>query len=345
MTKQEERMMIIREQGGIFEKIFLSENAQGETIGLGEMMQAIHHQIRGLRQDQQNKKANQEQQIIEALQQLRQEISQLGRQINAPAAEMTLQVVSELKKSLATMMEDFHRTLSSSALSQLDELAHTLSAAGKNMAELPLRMETLSANLDVTFGNLRQLLTALSDSSLGQQAETVRQTQVMLQQFAHSVNKLEQMNSKVEQSILRIHMVQEHVTDSCTSMRDFGTFMRKSSDNFLISQESFSTACDQFLKENNKVVHELYGMVRLSVDNARENEARYDNIRNGLQDIFAQIEEGLVQYQGTVGSSIRSYLSEFTQHLTSATSSLASESSKQADLLEELNEILSKIKR
>lgn len=345
MTPREERLLALREQEAIFARYFSIDEGgeRPQSIaqimgGLRNDMAEIRHQLNELNNQSQNP-------VVTALKELQQEIIRLGKELNDPATEMTVRIVEELKQALGVMMEDFRQTMSSSALSELDELAKVLNSAGQNMAELPARMESLSANLDVTFGNLRELLSALSDSSLGQQVETVKHTQLMLRNFAESIQRMESVNRKVEVSINQIGNIQENVVASCTAMREFSTSMRRSSDTFLISQESFGSLCENYIKENGRVVSEITSLVHLSAENARENEARFENIRTSLHDIFSQIEEGLVQYQGTVGSSIRSYLSEFTQHLTSATSSLASESSKQADLLEELNEMLSKIKR
>ncbi|MEG0950246.1 MAG: hypothetical protein RR212_07935 [Bacteroidales bacterium] len=345
MTPREERLMALREQESIFARYFSLDEGNGEPLSLPRIMAGLRNDIAEMRHQLHEMTTRTHDPVVEALRELQQEIVRLGKDLNDPATEMTVRIVSELKDALGVMMEDFRKTMSSSALSELDELARILNSAGQNMAELPTRMESLSANLDITFGNLRELLGALSDSSLGQQVETVKHTQLMLRNFGESIQRMESVNRKVELSISQIGSIQEDVATSCSAMREFSNSMRRSSDTFLISQESFGSLCESYLKENSKVVSEITSLVHMSAENTRDNHERFESIRMGLHDVFSQIEEGLVQYQGTVGSSIRSYLSEFTQHLTSATSSLASESSKQADLLEELNEMLSKIKR
>lgn len=345
MTPREERLMALREQESIFARYFSLDEGNGEPLSLPRIMAGLRNDIAEMRHQLHEMTTRTHDPVVEALRELQQEIVRLGKDLNDPATEMMVRIVSELKDALGVMMEDFRKTMSSSALSELDELARILNSAGQNMAELPTRMESLSANLDITFGNLRELLGALSDSSLGQQVETVKHTQLMLRNFGESIQRMESVNRKVELSISQIGSIQEDVATSCTAMREFSNSMRRSSDTFLISQESFGSLCESYLKENSKVVSEITSLVHMSAENTRDNHERFESIRMGLHDVFSQIEEGLVQYQGTVGSSIRSYLSEFTQHLTSATSSLASESSKQADLLEELNEMLSKIKR
>lgn len=346
LSRSEERMLAIQEQQEIFARYFSYEDGNGNPLTMGQLLSGIYDETRQINASLDGIRAGEGQKaIVDALDALKDQMGQLAQDLNDPATEMTVRIVEELKEALGVMMEDFRQTMSSSALSELDELAKILNVAGKNMAELPGRMESLSANLDITFGNLRELLSELSNSTLGQQAETVRSTEVLLRNFAQSIQRMEAVNRKVELSIGQIANIQENVSGTCNAMREFSASMHRSSDNFLISQESFGSISENFLKENARVVSEITSLVHLTAENARENETRFETIRNGLHDIFSQIEEGLVQYQGTVGSSIRSYLSEFTQHLTSATSSLASESSKQADLLEELNEMLSKVKR
>ncbi|MEG1615570.1 MAG: hypothetical protein RR202_01160 [Bacteroidales bacterium] len=346
LSRSEERLLALQEQQEMFARYFSFEDSHGNQLTMGQLLSGIHDETRQLNDTLDDIRSGEAQKpILAALEELRKEIGQVAKDLNDPATEMTQRIVEELKDALGVMMEDFRQTMSSSALSELDELAKILNVAGKNMADLPSRMESLSANLDITFGNLRELLSELSNSTLGQQAETVKSTEILLRNFAQSIQRMEAVNRKVELSIGQIANIQENVSTTCNAMREFSTSMHRSSDNFLISQESFGNICENFLKENSRVVSEITSLVHITSENARENEERFETIRTGLHDIFAQIEEGLVQYQGTVGSSIRSYLSEFTQHLTSATSSLASESSKQADLLEELNEMLSKVKR
>ncbi|MEG1585811.1 MAG: hypothetical protein RR346_02930, partial [Bacteroidales bacterium] len=281
MTPREERLMALREQESIFARYFSIEedNKQisiaRQIAGMRNDIAEIHHQLTEI-SNQSNSP------VIQALQELREEIVRLGKDLKDPATEMTVRIVEELKQALGVMMEDFRQTMSSSALSELDELAKVLNSAGQNMAELPTRMETLSANLDVTFGNLRELLGALSNSSLGQQVETVRHTELMLRNFAESIQRMESVNRKVEVSIGQISGIQEDVAASCSAMREFSTSMRRSSDTFLISQESFGSLCESYLKENAKVVSEITSLVHISAENARENETRFESIRLSL---------------------------------------------------------------
>ncbi|MEG2947092.1 MAG: hypothetical protein RR837_10155, partial [Bacteroidales bacterium] len=309
MTPREERLMALREQESIFARYFSLDEGNGEPLSLPRIMAGLRNDIAEMRHQLHEMTTRTHDPVVEALRELQQEIVRLGKDLNDPATEMTVRIVSELKDALGVMMEDFRKTMSSSALSELDELARILNSAGQNMAELPTRMESLSANLDITFGNLRELLGALSDSSLGQQVETVKHTQLMLRNFGESIQRMESVNRKVELSISQIGSIQEDVATSCSAMREFSNSMRRSSDTFLISQESFGSLCESYLKENSKVVSEITSLVHMSAENTRDNHERFESIRMGLHDVFSQIEEGLVQYQGTVGSSIRSYLS------------------------------------
>ena len=72
---------------------------------------------------------------------------------------------------------------------------------------------------------------------------------------------------------------------------------------------------------------------------------KFEVVRQGLTQIFSQIQEGLKNYSTTVRTSIQQYLDAYSKNLTETTSNLAAAIESQGEIAEMLAESASKIRR
>lgn len=178
-----------------------------------------------------------------------------------------------------------------------------------------------------------------------EQQEAVQALQILLHQFQESVKNMTLVNSAVGTTIKQTVELQAGVSSSCTQLAGFSDIIKRSSDNFVLSQEQFRKYTESFISNNMNLVDELQKLVSESIHSTTKNVERYGTINEGIEGIFNKIHEGLVQYQRTIEDGVKNSLNSFTESLTSSSEALSGAANTHTDLLEELISVVDKIKR
>lgn len=321
------------------------------------------------------------QEILPALYDLKNEIISLGKGISSPAENIMTSVVEEIQKMTMTLMDDMRDTISDSTKEELAQISSLLAKSSVSLLDLPERLETMTQNLNSSFEEFKNTVTEVSSTAathssesvadmkhiveemsdmfsnkilelqqsqsevMGRQAETVNSTDQLLKSFGSIVGDMKEVGANYDNVIKNIGEVQQTITSTSKELTSFGDVIQKSSVHFLESQNIYKKYSEAFLQENSKALEQAKEMIETSTQGTRDNVERFRIVQDGLKGIFEQVDNGLKQYQQTVENGIRSYLTGFTDSVKGVTDSLAAEASRQGDLLEELNEIVSKMKK
>lgn len=104
-------------------------------------------------------------------------IDQMAAMVSAPATDMLESVVSELKTSMTSIVEDFKSSLSGSATGELEKLALSLGTATQAMGEFPQNMANISATLQVTIEEVKGAIAEITNSSANANSSAMKQMQ------------------------------------------------------------------------------------------------------------------------------------------------------------------------
>lgn len=317
--------------------------------------------------------------VVAELKLVKAEIENLGNKLKDPATDMTQNIVKELQESMGKMIEEFKTSMSGDTKNEMERLAQLLGQAGGSLTDFPVKLQTMTDNLNDNFRGLQDVIQQISRQTLSQSEQSTSQmrkqveemseilrskvgdlqsgqqsllteqsknlqiSENLLSAFNTSIEKMNGLSVEVTQSISKLNQAQADLDRVTSAFRNVSLEMSSSSSKLGESQVTFSRYSNEFLQNNSNVIDEI----QRSLTKAKEVSADYANkfevIEKGLQDIFGKITIGLKDYQQTVGESIESYLGKYTDALTRTVESLAGASSKHEDILEELTEQLGKL--
>lgn len=395
VSKNDERLIQVQNQKALLDEYFIFVDDQNNEVKPGNVLRDIFGESKKQSIALQSFSTDLAE-VIEAgfekilndpdkgvtyeLQNLKDEIVNLGSKLQDPASEMTQNVVKELEKSMSLMIEEFKTTMSGSTKTELENLTTVLSNAGNKLTSFPDQLEKMTKNLNGNFINLQEVVDEISKKTLDQSAESTKRmreeiedlstiltskvgdlqtgqeglinkqnenlqvSESLLSSFNNSIEKLNHLSDEVQGTLNSFSLVQGDLNNASDNFKKISENVLNSSNTFKDSQQSFSDQSDKFLKANSETIQEIQTSLsrakELSIDYAE----KFEIIEKGLNNIFGQINSGLEEYRDSVGESIESFLGRYTEALTKTAESLSGSSNRQSEILDELTEQLSRLK-
>jgi hypothetical protein len=317
--------------------------------------------------------------VTHELQQLKTEIENLGKKLQDPTTEMTQNVVKDLQSAMGQMIQEFKSSVSGSAKSELETLTKLLGLAGGSLTDFPVRLQSMTDNLNSNFKNLQDVVQQIAEQTLRQsedstsqmrrqveemseilkgkvgdlqigqerliskQSENLQVSDQLLSSFNTSIEKMNTLSNDVTSTIQKFTSVQQELSSATDRLRGLSENVLQSSNIFRESQVKFGEYANNFLERNEKTTQEINTVLQRASGVANEYTEKFRVIQTGLREIFDELQTGLTEYQNTVKESIDTYLESYTKSLTRTAESLVGAASKQEDVLEELTEQLSKL--
>lgn len=156
-------------------------------------------------------------------------IDQMALSVSSPATDMIERVVEELKESLMGIMEEFKSTLSKNATNELENLALSLGAATKAIAEFPQNMANISDVLQLTITEVRNSIAEISNSSAAANSSAMKQMQ---EQIVFATNSISNAITEVKDVMNNITQSSEQTSNDliekvAKSTSDMSSFMHQ----------------------------------------------------------------------------------------------------------------------
>jgi methyl-accepting chemotaxis protein len=316
---------------------------------------------------------NEDKGVLTELKQLNDKIERLIIKTGEPT--------SDIGKALEEMMANFKESVSGNTKNEMEGLATVLAEAGKSLNSLPATIQLMTQNLSENFRGLQTIIEQISKNTLDQstesintmrskvdemakvlndkighlqtghgellrsQSENLTVSDKLLQAFSNNIDKMNALSSSVNTTLNQFDDVQNRLSSVANSFAVISTNVNNSSDSLKNAQTEFSNLNKNYVQNNTKTIAEITNTLTLAQNASKEYREKFGVIESGLQSIFAQIELGLTNYSKSVESSTGQYLTKYSEALTDTAKSLVSASSVQENLLEELTELVSKIKK
>jgi MotA/TolQ/ExbB proton channel family len=117
---------------------------------------------------------------VPLLQALQQQVDELSNRIDSSTAEITQKVVNELAVRIEVIVEEFKKSMSETAKTELENIIAYLRQTGRALSDFPARFQAMSENLTKNFGHLQEMLQKTTLEALSQTNES---TSVMRKQI------------------------------------------------------------------------------------------------------------------------------------------------------------------
>lgn len=315
------------------------------------------------------------------LQNLKIEIEKLSKNIQAPGKGIADGAIGQLQSAMKEMVSEFKTSVSGSAKEEMENLAKTLGEAGKSLNDFPEKLQIMTDTLNNNFAGLQGVIKNIGEETfktsdeinkkmqndikemaeilkdnvsiiqdgqgniVAEQSKNLQLSENLLSAFNTSIESMNNISSKVNDILSEFKSVHNGMISATNEFKMISENVNSSTNNTKIAQENFSKYSNEFVKGNQETIEKIIDTIQISVNLVDEYTVKFEIIEQGLKGIFSQIDNGLNQYQKNVGSSLESYLTKYSDALTSTAQSLSSASQEQFEILEELSEQLSKLKK
>lgn len=270
--------------------------------------------------------ADLERSLLPMLTNLADAVDQLRNEKQESSGEFIAGIVENLGDTVTSALNQVSRTFTENTVKQMEELATTVSEAGKSFSEVPGQIEQsmklVSQGMAVaTEAFIHASETAIThlDSVVSRYTETAETSKHMLLSLTETLGAFDEASENLQAGVtgMTAHM-QQLGNASSTLERATGSFEERFNE-FSRDQRAALDALSNTLQQAER-------LVTANAQHVRE-------LESGLSSVFVQIKDGLEGYRVTTKDSINDYLSTMARESSSSISSLAG-------CLEELRDVL-----
>ena len=248
----------------------------------------------------------------------------------------------------------------SNAISEVKEVMNSITQSSQEqsnqmVAKLTDATEKLGSFLDSTIINLsssvQNSMKSITDDVNSKQADllalqedTTSQTKKLLEAFNSGLDRLEKMNEYVTDTMNSFKQAQGEISISTGNLRTISGDMKLATELFNKGQSDYTEKLNQLQLSSQRGIDQVAEMLKNSGQMTDEYAQKFEVIKQGLSGIFSQLQTGLIEYSRTVQATTQKYLDQYTTNLTQTTDALSSTIQQQNEVVEMLNEILSRKK-
>ena len=174
------------------------------------------------------------------------------------------------------------------------------------------------------------------------QEDTTSQTKKLLEAFYEGLDRLEKMNEYITGTMNGFKQAQGEISISTGNLRTISGDMKLATELFNKGQNDYTEKLNQLQISSQRGIDHVAELLKNSGEMSEEYAQKFEIIKQGLSGIFSQLQTGLTEYSRTVQATTQKYLDMYTTNLTQTTDALSSTIQQQNEVVEMLNEILSR---
>lgn len=295
-------------------------------------------------------------QMIEGVQE---QINQIRKLLDEKSKEMFKEMNEEMRKMVAdvhTLVESIARNVETvsdqtirtlrEAIAQLQKtLDSTASQTSAEFEEMTKRMRELvdhsTTRLDNIFKGGEQSISAL----LQQQDKQTETINAQLDNWQETLAKGRETLERMDTSVTSIRQLIETTETLSGQLMKGVTQIESAGQSLTRSSEAFNQENEKYLTANRETTNQIQHVLRESQKLLNDSVQRFQMIDNGLQSIFEGIEKGLNEYATTTRESINTYLIDFSNQFTQASTALAGSVEALGENVEILNDMIERLPR
>lgn len=275
----------------------------------------------------------------ELMNRLRSEIEGSSERLGASVLSLTQHISTLMKRqeeSAEKTLDHLMNKMTSSFQDQqeiFNQIAQRVNAsAEKSMQQFGAELENATKNLNLQMVSLTHNIISLLD----RQGESAKVVEDLIVQAGELLQGGTMVLEGTNRNVAALSEVTKSFEDISNTMDSSSKVLSKSSSELKSTTETHLEQSQSLSNSYEKILQDFTLVLHQTQDMAATCGQKFEGIKGGLSQIFAQIEQGLLQYQRTTRDSLNSYLSQFVENLDRATRSLHG-------ILEGLNEVAEEI--
>lgn len=277
------------------------------------------------------------------------EISSTSATASSKAMQQMQEQISFATTSISTaiaQVKEVMSGMSQSSQEQSDQMVSKLADAAEKMGSfLSGTVSTLSNSVQQSVQNITAEVNSKQADLIALQEDTTSQTKKLLESFNTSLERLEEMNEYVVDTMNGFKQAQGEITLSTSNLRSISDNMKVTTEMFNKEQNDYATKLTQLQTSSQQGIDQIAEILKDSGELSEEYVQKFEVIKEGLASIFSQLQIGLNEYSRTVKDSTDKYLSQYTSSLTQTAGALASAIERQNEITEMLTDTITRNKR
>lgn len=274
------------------------------------------------------------------------EISKTSANANSAALQQMQEQIAFATGSISNAISEVKEVMSSitqSSQEQSNQMITKLSDATEKMGTfLDNTILSLSSSVQNSMKSITDDVNSKQADLLALQEDTTSQTKKLLEAFNAGLDRLEKMNEYVTGTMNNFKQAQSEISVSTGNLRTISGDMKLATELFNKGQSDYIEKLNQLQLSSQRGIDQVVEMLKNSGQMTDEYAQKFEIIKQGLSGIFSQLQTGLTEYSRTVQATTQKYLDQYSSSLTQTTSALASTIQQQNEVVEMLNETLSK---
>lgn len=277
------------------------------------------------------------------------EISKTSATANSTAMQQMEEQIAFATGSISNAITEVKEVMSGLTQSSQEQ-------SNQMVAKLADATEKMGTFLDNTIASLsssvRNSMKSITDDVSGKQADlialqedTTTQTKKLLEAFNAGLDRLEKMNEYITGTMNGFKQAQGEISVSTGNLKTISGDMKLATELFNKGQNDYTEKLSQLQLSSQRGIEKVEELLINSGQMSEEYAQKFELIKQGLTGIFSQLQTGLTEYSRTVQATTQKYLDQYSSSLTQTTDALASTIQQQNEVVEMLNETLSKNRR
>lgn len=258
----------------------------------------------------------------------------------------TLQVtIDEVKTAVAEISKTSASTNDAAMKQMQEQVTFATTAINNAILEVKDVMTSMSQAGAQTVSVITNGITEQQGRIEASQGQLLERFDALVTRFGDGIERVSSVNDSVAGTMNEFVRAQAEITRISAHLQSISGDMKTATEVFRKSQGDYSATLDKLQSQTQSKMVELVDMFEAAGNATDEYAEKFEVVRQGLTQIFSQIQEGLKNYSTTVRTSIQQYLDAYSKNLTETTSNLAAAIESQGEIAEMLAESASKIRR
>ena len=276
------------------------------------------------------------------------EISKTSATANTAAMQQMQEQIAFATGSISNAISEVREVMNSitkNSQEQSNQMVLRLTDATEKLGTfLDSTIVNLSSSVQTSMKSITDDVNSKQADLLALQEDTTSQTKKLLEAFNDGLDRLEKMNEYVTGTMNSFNLVQGEISVSTSNLRSISNDMKLATELFNKGQNNYTEKLTQLQQSSQRGIEKVEELLINSGQMTEEYAQKFEVIKQGLSGIFSQLQTGLTEYSRTVQATTQKYLDQYSSSLTQTTDALASTIQQQNEVVEMLNETLSKNK-
>lgn len=274
------------------------------------------------------------------------EISKTSANANSAAMQQMQEQIAFATGSISNAISEVREVMNSitqSSQEQSNQMVSKLTDATEKLGSfLDSTIINLSSSVQNSMKSITDDVNSKQADLLALQEDTTTQTKKLLEAFNDGLDRLEKMNEYVTGTMNSFKQAQGEISVSTGNLRTISGDMKLATELFNKGQNDYTEKLNQLQLSSQRGIDHVAELLKSSGQMTDEYAQKFEIIKQGLSGIFSQLQTGLTEYSRTVQATTQKYLDQYTTNLTQTTDALSSTIQQQNEVVEMLNEILSR---